>query len=244
MASAEWVPILETAPRNSYLDGIWVIAVHIPGLMQNIDILTSNSHSTPTVAFNLAVNSLDARVGEIGTALDDWLERYWPEHNIADSLELYWSSTALPRLTNIALSPTVDFATKTVASMMMTYWTYKLELAMLREDIRALKAGPNQDGAKDLASATTADAYALASLIIRSATYWLERENVSIHVCMYMLIYPYRVAWAWFSRRSLLYDEEISACRSIRARLLTDDFNTRLAEFVLDSFYKGPPDQI
>ena len=126
--------------------------------------------------------------------------------------------------------------------MMMTYWTHKLELAMLREDIYALEADPDGADANDRVGAVVANAYELASLIIRSATYWLANENVSIHVCMYMLIYPYRVAWAWFVRQSQLYAEEIPACRNIRARLLVGGFNTRLAEFVLDQLYKGPPE--
>ena len=144
---------------------------------------------------------------------------------------------------NIALSPTIDFATKTVASMMMSYWTYKLELAMLREDIYTLEANLDRSDANDPVAAVVANAYHLASLIIRSATYWLANENVSIHVCMYMLIYPYRVAWAWFVRRPELYAEEIAACRTVRAQLLAGGFNTRLAEFVLDQLYKGPPEQ-
>ena len=242
MASAEWLNLLETCPQNSYLDGIWLIAVHIPALMQNIDTLTLNRHSTTTAAFTIALVSLDARVGAVGTALDNWLEGYQHEHNISDGLGLYWSSTALPHSTNIALSPTIDFATKTVASMMMTYWTHKLELAMLREDIYALEADPDGADANDRVGAVVANAYELASVIIRSATYWLANENVSIHVCMYMLIYPYRVAWAWFVRQSQLYAEEIPACRNIRARLLVGGFNTRLAEFVLDQLYKGPPE--
>lgn len=244
MASAEWLNLLDTCPRSSYLDGIWLIAVHIPALMQNIDMLTLNGRSTPRAAINVALTSLDARVGAICIALDNWLDGYRLEHNISDSLGLYWSSTALPRSTNTTLSPTIDFATKTVASMMMSYWTYKLELAMLREDIYTLEGDSDRTDANDLVAEVVATATDLASLIIRSATYWLANDNVSIHVCMYMLIYPYRVAWAWFARRPQLYAEEISACRTIRGRLLAGGFNTRLAEFVLDQLYKGPPEEV
>jgi hypothetical protein len=244
VASAEWLAVLETAPKNSYLDGIWPIAVQIPALMQKTDILMCESNSMTKSAANVALTNLGARVAEVGTALDSWLHGYRHEHNILDGLELYWSSTALPRSTNNALSPSIDFATKTVASMMMTYWTYKLELAMLRDDIYTLEAIPGETLDNDPIATVVADAYGLAKLILRSATYWLESQNVSIHVCMYMLIFPYRVAWAWFGRRPQLYAEEISACRTIRARLLTGGFNTRLAEFVLDQLYKGPPDQV
>jgi len=243
MASAEWLTLLESA-RNSYLDGIFLIAVHIPALVQNIDMLTANSHNTPIAAVKLALISLDARVEAIGIALDNWLDQYRHGRNISDGLGLYWSSTALSRFTDIALSPTIDFATRTVASMMMSYWTYKLELAILREDIYTLEASLDTNDANDPVSAVVANAYHLASLIIRSATYWMGNENVSIHVCMYMLIYPYRVAWAWFVRRPQQYGEEISACRTIRAKLLAGGFNTRLAEFVLDQVHKGPPEQV
>lgn len=211
--------------------------------MQDIDTLTISIHCTTSETY-AALTSLKARVNEVDSLLDTWLDEYRREHTIPDGLELYelyWTSTALPRSTNTALSRPIDFATVAVASMMMTYWTYKLELAMLQEEIYALTAVSKVANTEHSASTLATSSQRLASLICRSTTYWLEKEHVSTHVYMYMLIFPYRVAWAWFARQPQLYVNEISACRTVRERLLTGVSKTRVAEFVIDQLYKGPP---
>lgn len=145
----------------------------------------------------------------------------------------------LPRSTNNALSPLIDFATLPVAGMMMTYWTYKPELAMLLEEIDISPAIAGRIGGTAPASTLhNINTHRLASTIVRSTTYWLEPEHVSARVYMYMLIYLYRIAWAWFARRL-----QLMQVKYWPVVLLTGKSKTRIAEFVIDQLYKLPLDQ-
>jgi len=206
--------------------------------MQRVDMLTINISSTTTVS-EAAPIRLDIHIEEVDSLMDTWLDQYRHRHTISNGLELYWTSTALPRFTNNALSLLINFATSAVASMMIFYWTYKLELAMLREDSHDSKAMGNTG---DLTSSFATNTHCLGSLIVRSTTYWLRKELVSTHVYMYIVIFPYQVAWTWFARRLQLYANEILACHAVRERILTGGSKTRVAEFVIDQLCKGPPD--
>jgi len=121
------------------------------------------------------------------------------------------------------MSPLIEFAGLVHAINMMTYWTYRLELSMIREDINALQAIVDLDVPK---IACETNSYRLASMILRSRTYWLQLEDTGVSAYGCGLIFPYRVAWAWFARRPQLYGEELGACRTVRMLMKTGTSTT------------------
>jgi len=137
------------------------------------------------------------------------------------------------------MSPLIEFVGLVHAINMMTYWTYRLELSMIREDINVLQAIVDLDAPK-IASET--DSYRLASMIIRSTTYWLQLDDTGVSAYGCGLIFPYRVAWAWFARRPQLHGEEMSACRTVRMLMKTGTATTRLSELTMDQLYKPAPE--
>jgi hypothetical protein len=110
---------------------------------------------------------------------------------------------------------------------------------MIREDINALQSSVDFDAPK-IASET--DSYRLASLIIRSTTYWLQLEDAGVSAYECGLVFPYRVAWAWFARWPQLYEMELSACRTVRMLMKTGTATTRLSELTMDQLYKPAPE--
>jgi len=137
------------------------------------------------------------------------------------------------------MSPLIEFVGLVHAINMMTYWTYRLELSMIREDINSLQAIVDLDAPK-IAGET--HSYRLASMILRSTTYWLQLEDTGVSAYGCGLIFPYRVAWAWFARCPQLYGEELSACRTVRMLMKTGTSTARLSELTMDQLYKPAPE--
>jgi len=206
--------------------------------MQEIDDLTLH-YFQPQSLFS-ALTSLSERVDELDLALFHWHDSYQQQGNdMMDDRGHYWTSTAVPTASTPAMSPLIEFAGMVHAINMMTYWTYRLELSMIREDINALQASVDFNG---LRIASETDSYRLASLIIRSTPYWLQLEDTGVSAYGCGMVFPYRVAWAWFARCPQLHGKELSACRTVRALMKTGTSATRLSELTMDQLYKPAPE--
>jgi len=174
------------------------------------------------------------QIDEVGSSLEFWLDTY--KQGVAKAFGTYWSSTSPPSALEVELSPAIDFVTVSEAEVMMTYWAYKLELSMLREEVEAFRVTTWNRPAPT--SSSKSCSHRFASLIGRSVAYWLR--HVSADVCLFRLLYAIRLAWAWFARDPEQNNLEISACRAFRAKMESAS-KTRMAEFVMDLFYKPPP---
>jgi hypothetical protein len=216
-------------PGRAHADRLWPVVLKIPGLMQQADILGVNVSNPSDRLIPLQ------QIDEIDKALDFWLGAY--EQDESDDSSAYWSSTAPPKVSEAKFPPSIDFGTTLDAEVMMTYWAYKLELSMLREDIGVLHITTLDRSPSTDTSRTSSHDF--ASLIGRSIAYWLK--YVSTEVCLFRLLYAVRVAWAWFARFPESYHLELCACRAFRSRMQSAP-KTRMAEFVMDLFYKPPPD--
>ena len=216
-------------PLRAYGDRLWPVVLKIPGLMQQVDVLALTGSSLSERLM------LHDQIDEVDLFVDAWLDAH--EQDASYKSSTYWSDTSPPRAGDEAApAPPVDFESISDGEVMMTYWAYKLELSMLRGEVYSLYVT-----ATDLRSIETdsgSNSHKFASLIGRSITYWLR--NVSAEVCLFRLLYAARVAWEWFARHPELYHLELHACRVFRTKMQSES-KTRMAEFVMDLFYKPPP---
>ena len=239
MASAEWCKYLEDMPQRAHTDRLWPVVLRIPGLMQQVDGLDVTESTLSEVL------ALLQQIDTINLSLNTWLDAYKQDVPVDD--DQHGPFTALPMTLELKLSPPVDFVTISEAEVKMTYWAYKLELSMLREQIEALQITTADDCPVPKNSGTSAHRF--ASLIGRSMAYWLKHvstnvwlKHVSTDVCLFRLLYSVRLAWTWFARYPELYEAELAACRILRTKMKSVP-KTGMAEFVMDLFYKPPPEE-
>jgi len=230
MASAEWCTYLEDMPHRAYGDRLWPVVLKIPGLMRQVDVLAVTGSSLPECLMLLE------QIDKVDLFLDSWLDAY--EQDVSDKSSTYWFDTSPPRAVEARNAPAIDFDNISIAEVMMTYWAYKLEMSVLLEQVDALNV--TTVDSQSLATISRSGSHKFASLIGRSIAYWLR--HVSAEVCLFRLLYAVRVAWEWFARLPKVYDLEIRACRTFRTKMQSES-KTRMAEFVMDLFYKPPPDE-
>jgi len=230
MASAEWCAWLEAMPGRTHADRLWPLVLKIPGLMQQVDILAVNQSNVSESL--VLLEQIDA----VDRSLDAWLAEY--DQDMPDSQSLYWSSTAPPKAHESSFMPPIEFKAISLAQMMMSYWAYKLELSILREEIETTQVTTTDCHSIVKGSRTRSHHFAL--LIGRSLAYWLK--HVSADVCLYKLLYAVRLGWAWFARYPKVYELELCAWRIFRMKMMSAP-KTRMAEFVMDMFCKPPPQE-
>lgn len=177
------------------------------------------------------------QIDMIDLALDSWLDAYKPDE--PDDFDSYWSSTTPPRIFEVGSSPSIEFNNIAEAEVTMTYWAYKLEVSMLRQETEAHQVTAADCSSMGKSSRTSSHRF--ASLIGSSMAYWLK--HVSADVCLFRLLYSVRVAWTWFAQYPKLYNLELCACRVLRTKMQSEP-KTSMAEFVMDLFYKPPPDEV
>jgi len=230
VASQDWIAALDFATGVQRQDRVWIVASFIPGCMQRLDELCDASAGKTVVEAGLL--AFESRVQQLDLALDIWMS------SLTGSAS-YWTSTCPAQVSGF-FSKALDFASLGHASTMGFYWTYKLLLSILTEGIEARRAAIIGSAstllAKDMLS------YQYASLICRSATYWLrDASSVATETMLHGFGFPYRIAWEWFAGHGHTLYQERLACEEIH-RVMSSSFYLLVPEMVVTHNYKPAPE--
>lgn len=250
-ANPEWLDLLEGTVWPTYRDGIWPIAIHIPGYMQRLDIYDVDLAVAPDdVSLTNVLLNLSDEVRMLDSKLDMWLEAFRAQQGALEDVKLYWGSTSLPEgpIWNI-FSPHIQFATISTAEIMMLYWTFKLNLSQLISGIdKRLATSPLLQQQQLPTPSYNTDKPPLppqhyAYLICRAAHYWLTQSDPSpstntIYNCF---SFPLRVAWRVWAKSGRTCEAEYHCTAQISNHMRTSSYAGKMGEYVITFAYAPPP---
>jgi hypothetical protein len=243
------VSLLRHIPRFAVKDGVWYIAVQVPGLLQRCDEVIITSRQPGFIFSRAAVESnpvaaLFQDVHQLDLELDAWLNEFIAtRHYLADHT-LYWPSTSV-RLQHTVFSPYLDFATMTVAEVMILYWTYKFLLSTIVEDLAAIIPRevhcPLFETWREYHNPES-----FATLIARSSVYWIE-SYAWVDVLYNCFSFPLRLAAEWFRKHHEGCAIQYACCEELSRSMRTENLRYgRTTEYCLDVAYcpLGAPSKI
>lgn len=226
-----WLAMLEQMNFPAFKDSVWPLAVHIPTLMQELDMILANGPASTEAAFSDALQDLYRRVLLLSAHFDKWIAMF--PRDSQDSPELFNSST-LQTASVEPFQPRIEFPTMTAGHSVMLYWTFKLLIAILAEDIyqnlRSADVTKWPDPVHDLP-------IRYACLICRAIPYWMQIKSFSSSTAYMSISWPLRVAWNWFSAQENM-KEHVAWCANISSTLRTLPI-AKIGEYVIDFVYSS-----
>lgn len=247
----EWLSVMEGTVWPSYRDSIWPMVIHIPGFMQRLDIydvdLAANAQGSISLTETLLTLSNEVRA--LDAKLEMWLAGFKATQGALADTNLYWCGTSEGPIWNI-FSPHIQFATITIAEVMMLYWAFKLNLSALIHDIeKRMNENPIIQQQRRLPTPPLHQDEAplspqhYAYLICRTAHYWLTQSDPSpstntIYNCC---SFPLRVAWRVWAKGGREYEEEYNCTAKISKQMRESSYAGKMGEYVITFAYAPPP---
>jgi hypothetical protein len=229
-----WLGMLEGMKFPAFKESIWPLGVHVPGLMEEYDMIMADSEAIVLTSHRL--QDLYMRLKRLDGSFDRWLTLYPDGKGSMADLKLWWSSKTKTAPTDIFF-PKVMFASICAAQVMSLYWTLKFLLAILAADIRDSFTSINGTLTPALIPHESPSKY--ADLICRSNDYFLRAHNLSANTMYNCVSWPLRVAWRWYHSQGI-YPEETEWCSRISRGLRSDKIG-KVGEYVVDFAYAAAP---
>lgn len=232
----DWLAMLQKMEYTAFKDSVWPLAIHIPTLMQELDIILATRPTSSEAAFADALQDMYRRVRLLSAHFDGWIAMF--PKDARSSAELFQPSTQ-QTVSRDVFHPRIEFATRDAGNSMMLYWTFKLLLAILANDIYQHLA--NTRACK--CPKPTHDLPAqYAHLICRAVPYWLRTGSFSSYTVYMCMSWPLRVAKDWLSTQDNM-EEHVAWCanmsNTIRALRVGN-----IGEYIVDFMYSNVSETI